>query len=60
MVESWFASDESDRLEKYKKAKEVVGELPKKINAPTQEDLEYTAKKHGLTVDQVKKKLGIK
>lgn len=60
MVESWFASDESDRLEKYKKAKEVVGEIPKKINAPTQEDLEYTAKKHGLTVDQVKKKLGIK
>jgi len=60
MVESWFASDESDRLEKYKKAKEVVGELPKKINAPTQEDLEYTAKKHGLTVDRVKKKLGIK
>ena len=58
MVESWFASDESDRLEKYKKAKEVVGELPKKINAPTQEDLEYTAKKHGLTVDQVKKKIG--
>lgn len=60
MVESWFASDETDRLTKYKKAKEVVGEMPKKINAPTQEDLEYTAKKHGLTVDQVKKKLGIK
>ena len=60
MVESWFASDESDRLEKYKKAKEVVGELPKKVNAPTQADLEYTAKKHGLTVDQVKQKLGIK
>lgn len=60
MVESWFASDETDRLAKYKKAKEVVGEMPKKINTPTQEDLEYTAKKHGLTVDQVKKKLGIK
>jgi hypothetical protein len=28
MVTRWFASDEADRLTKYKKAKEEVGELP--------------------------------
>lgn len=32
----------------------------KQSPSPTQEDLEFTAKKHGITVDQVKAKLGIK
>jgi len=29
-------------------------------DAPTQEDLEFTAKKHGITVEEVKHRLGIK
>lgn len=60
MVTSWLSGDDADRQEKFQKAKAEAGELPKKGNTPTQADLEYTAKKHGLTVDQVKQKLGIK
>ena len=33
--------------------------IPGQAAAPSQEDLEFTAKKHGMTVEQVKKKLGI-
>ncbi len=37
----------------------VFGGKPKK-GVPSQEDLEYTAQKHGITVDEVKRRMGTK
>ena len=63
LVTSYFAGDDADRLEKYNKARREAGNLPvkgKQQKQYSQTDLEYTAKKHGITIDEVKKRLGVK
>lgn len=65
MATSFFASDETDRQEKFTKAKGEAGDLPLRGKKPdaqkySQEDLEFTAKKHGITVDEVKRRLEVK
>lgn len=49
-----------DRIDSRVKAQatEIPGESS--IDSPSQEDLEYTAKTHGITVEEVKRRLGIK
>lgn len=44
----------------FKKAPSPDGAKPSAANSPTQKDLEYTALKHGITVEEVKSRLGLK
>ena len=65
VITGWFdlvfdGVNPQKRLKEMKEAGDIPQREKQTRNAPTQTDLEYTAKKHGLTVDQVKAKLGIK
>jgi hypothetical protein len=60
-VEDPIMAEFAERKKKEKEAKEQASKpIVKKTIAPTQEDLEFTAKKYKITVEEVKKRLGIK
>lgn len=56
MVTYFMKSRGEERTQKYETAKEAAGHLRKKY---TQEDLEYTARQYGITVEEVKRRLGV-
>jgi hypothetical protein len=66
LVTDIFMSQSEEQKQKYFNARAAAGP-GRQTNQPvqnkqtyTQADLEFTAKKHNMTVDQVKQKLGIK
>ena len=54
---SLVQAKEQGALSEFSYTPDVVG--PKQNNGPSMQDIEFTAKKYGMTVDQVKQKLGL-
>lgn len=53
---NWFADDVEAKPERTVVTKRPANAKPK---GPSQADLEFTAKKHGITVEEVKRRLGV-